>query len=137
MDRGLGPYRVLAFLEPQAARAFSHTQRAALEFDNLYALDNDWHVGVTRLIAFTPIVVVDTRAPTPGVVWEIERVAKIPIYRQRTIFVVEPSGKAPALVAAGVDGLIPESQRVPEDALLRIVKGSLRQISLSKQLVIG
>ena len=97
--RLMHPYRVVSLIED---RRLIRTPFAG-KHDNLRTVKSaSWRGAVHRLIEITPLVIVDTRFPTPHVCEEIKhmlderRVSK-------AIFVVNEDGSAPGLEAAGVN----------------------------------
>jgi hypothetical protein len=103
LERSLYPYRVIVLIEPAAAVGATDSlfNRNLFEWDNLRTSDGSWRTSVFSLIGSTPVIVIDARVPTKGVVEEIRRVYSQQLI-DKLLFVADEDGSAPALAAARI-----------------------------------
>jgi hypothetical protein len=102
IERGIHPYRVVALLEPSLVE---RTRHSLFHWDS-FALDNlrifglsDWRAAVQCISACVPLVVLDTRLPSPAVVEET-RLMLGALFREKTLFLLADDGTAPSIAAA-------------------------------------
>jgi hypothetical protein len=102
LDRGIHPYRVVVLLEPSLVERQRHSwfHWISFEFDNLRIIGpHDWREVVHRISERVPLVVLDTRLPSPAVVEETRRILEAP-FRDKTLFLLADDGTAPSVAAA-------------------------------------
>ena len=94
------PLRIVALLDPERVAPFLST---LFSMDNLRTVDGSvWRSVVHPLMDLVPVVVLDTRVPSPGVVHEVERVLAEPRRLAKTVFMTGPKGESPALDKASI-----------------------------------
>lgn len=99
ITRLMHPYRVVSLIED---RRLIRTPFAG-KHDNLRTVKSaSWRGAVHRLVEITPLVIVDTRFPTPNVCEEIKHMLDARRI-SKTLFVINEDGTAPGLEAVGVD----------------------------------
>ncbi len=123
LERGLYPYRVVVLLEPVAAVSATDSlfTRTLFEWDNLRTSAGSWRSSVFGLIGMVPTIVIDARVSTKGVVEEIHRVVCLGLL-DKTLFVANEEGEAPALVDARVQ--VPASSVQVETIVVDTLKRS-------------
>ncbi len=127
LERGLHPYRVVVLLEPAAVttRTTSRFQSNYLEWDNLRTSEGAWHSTVFGLMETVPVLVIDTRVPSDGVVEEVQRLLARRLL-EKTLLVTKDDGLAPAVAKAGVQA--PTGILVREvEVAARLKAGLLRE----------
>jgi len=102
IHRGIFPYRPVVLLDPMAA---SRARSSFIEYDN-FEYDNlritvphDWRQVVFAMAETVPLIVLDTRIPSPAVVEEVRRILGGNL-KHKTVFVVNNDGTSPAVEAA-------------------------------------
>lgn len=108
IHRGIFPYRPMVLLDPAAA---TNARSSRLEYDN-FEYDNlriivphDWQEVVFALAEAVPLIVLDTRTPSPAVVEEVRRILGSNL-RNKTIFLVHNDGTSPAVKAVSQEAAI-------------------------------
>jgi hypothetical protein len=129
LERGLYPYRVVVLFDPHAASPsdFSLFARNLLEWDNLRTTSGNWRSVVHPLMDMVPIIVMDTRFPTPGVIEEAKRVTTEGL-SGKTVLLVGDDGSAPALGDLGKPDISGDLRLSIEDQLVAL----LRTMGLSR-----
>jgi hypothetical protein len=97
--------------------------RRQLEWDNLRAVFGDWRQTVHAIMDGVPCIACDVRVGSPAVVEEAARLGQHPHLTRKTVFVVGPTGEAPALAAAATNpagGL----GSAAEDAVVPVLKAA-------------
>ncbi len=105
IERGIYPYRVVVLFEPSRSDPNRHSRFHWLgfEFDNLRILGrHSWRDVVYRIASNVPIIVLDTRLPSPAVIEESRRMLEAR-FLHKTLFVVADDGSAPSLTVASPD----------------------------------
>lgn len=104
IERGIYPYRVVVLLEPSQAEPSRHSSHHWMHFevDNLRILGpHSWRDVVHRISESVPLVVLDTRLPSPAVVEET-KLRLQQQFRDKTLFVLTEDDKAPSIEATGI-----------------------------------
>jgi hypothetical protein len=91
----LYPYRAVVLFDPKVTSLHTWLERHQLEFDNFRTWTADWRTAVDSIVDFVPYVLIDTRIPTPELVYETLRLARGP-HRSKTFFLTDSEGNAPA-----------------------------------------
>jgi hypothetical protein len=102
LDRGAWPYRTVVLFEPDAVQPRRHSIFSWQQFtqSNLRLRDDrDWHHQVGKIADTAPLIIVDTRIASAGVILEIQRIFTAGLL-QKTLFVANDDGSAPAFAAA-------------------------------------
>lgn len=102
IESGIHPYRLVCALDPLRAERSRHSP----DHWDRYGIDNvripsfqDWRAGVHRISTRVPLVVVDTRIASEGVVWETRERLKKSV-RDRTSFLLNNDGSARPIISA-------------------------------------
>jgi hypothetical protein len=109
LDRGVRPYRVVVFFEPAAVQRSRHSATTWLGFTeaNLHLSNRqDWYFEVFQLTDSVPLIIVDTRAISPAVVAEVQRLIGNHLI-QKTLFLVNDDNSSPIIDAADLDVRMP------------------------------
>lgn len=102
VERAIYPYRVVALLDESSIEPSRHSHSHWFHFkvDNLRILgSHNWRDVVFRISTNVPLIVLDTRFPSPAVVEETHRMLENQ-NRNKTVFVLSDDGSAPAVAAA-------------------------------------
>jgi hypothetical protein len=71
-------------------------------FDSRTTDDQQWQYVVAELQSIAPVVLVDARDTTPGVVYEVHRTLT-KLYTDKTLFLCNADGSCPAIALAMCD----------------------------------
>ncbi len=96
-------------------------------FDSRTNADDDWKVVAAELMDIVPLVFLDARETSPGVLYEVERIFREKL-AYKTMFVSEENGQCPALESLNTDARFPEEEvcRLSESHLLANVHQFVR-----------
>lgn len=107
------PLRVVALLN-QSRIGYRHASFSPLT-DNLSTeSDKDWEAVVESLVDHAAVIILDARESRPAVENEVGRIISRSDRLRRTLFIVGPSGEAPALHAHRLTARSPNIQAVLE-----------------------
>ena len=126
LARAVSPYRVVVLFDDSVSGSGfrAEIQRPVLKRDNYRTLYGDWRALVHSFMDMVPFIVVDCRIASPAVVDEVRWLLGRTDLLRKALFIVGPSGQAPAWEAAA-NGRIEEDVRKVErrdliSALLRL-----------------
>jgi len=100
---GIHPYRPIVLLDPAAATKArsSWVEYGKFEIDNLRILGpHNWREIVFPLASDVPLIVLDTRLPSPAVVEETHRLLASNL-KDKTVFIVNDDGTSPSIDSLG------------------------------------
>jgi hypothetical protein len=110
-------------IEVQGSRIGSFSKLFVVLFDARTKRDRDWQALVDSLVRVVPVIILDTRDTTEGVLHEVRRIDELRLLH-KSIFVSNEHGECPALAALGLEiPSLPDRQIVGKpDAIVRWVQ---------------
>ncbi len=113
----LHPFRVVALLD-QSRTPMPFLKTYSWLTDDLRTRnENDWRWIVDGLIYIVPLIVLDARSEREVVIYETTRILDAPSRLQRTVFLILPDNRAPALWLNGVEHLLPQLKSLKESEI--------------------
>lgn len=108
IERGIFPYRVITFLDEKSAEPISTSwlSHGKFRINNLWLQKTDnWRTVIFYIIKNVPLVVLDTRIPSPAVVDETEFILSENL-SDKVLFIMTDEGTTPSINAVTSNAVV-------------------------------